>query len=103
VTIEVSEFALADLPVGVYFESGAVAVRVEDAGPGIAADIRDRIFQPFATTKPGGSGLGLPVAHRAVEAHRGLVLVDTDADGTRFTILLPRVQTPSPATSGAAA
>jgi two-component system sensor histidine kinase PilS (NtrC family) len=44
------------------------------------------------TTKPGGSGLGLSVVHRAIEAHRGVVLVDTDATGTRFTVLLPYSQ-----------
>jgi nitrogen-specific signal transduction histidine kinase len=51
--------------------------------------VRDRLFEPFITTKPGGSGLGLPVVHRAIEAHRGVVLVDTGANGTRFTVLLP--------------
>ena len=43
-----------------------------------------------STTKPGGSGLGLAIAHRAIEAHKGVVLVDTNERGTRFTVLLPR-------------
>jgi signal transduction histidine kinase len=98
VRIEVEDAPREPLPVGVRFEHGVVALRVLDDGPGIDAEIRDRIFQPFATTKPGGSGLGLPVAHRAIEAHRGLVLVDSDAQGTRFTVLLPKVQTTLPAT-----
>ena len=58
---------------------GTVALRVRDAGPGIPAEIRDRLFDPFFTTKPGGSGLGLAVVHRAIEAHRGLVFVDSGA------------------------
>lgn len=85
---------------GVRFDQGVVALRVTDDGAGIDPGIRDRIFHPFATTKPGGSGLGLAVAHRAVEAHRGVVLVDSDATGTRFTVLLPVAQ-PQPAPVGA--
>lgn len=77
---------------GVDFESGAVALRVSDNGPGIAPEVRDRLFEPFTTTKQGGTGLGLPVVHRAIEAHRGLVFVDSDAGGTRFTVLLPHRQ-----------
>lgn len=103
VRIEVSDAPDQPLPVGVRFEQGAITVRVTDTGPGIDADIRDRIFQPFATNKPGGTGLGLAVAHRAIEAHRGLVLVDTDTSGTQFTVILPRVQAPASTTAGAVA
>ena len=73
-----------------------------DAGEGIAPGIRDRLFDPFFTTKPNGSGLGLAVVHRAIDAHRGLVLLDSSASGTRFTIVLPRpaqVSTEFPAVS----
>jgi two-component system, NtrC family, sensor histidine kinase PilS len=79
---------------------GVVGVRVTDNGGGIDASIRDRIFQPFATTKPGGSGLGLAVTHRAVEAHNGAVLVDSSEQGTRFTVILPRTQAPDAAERG---
>lgn len=72
------------------FESGAVALRVIDSGPGIPEESRDRLFHPFFSTKPHGSGLGLAIVHRAVEAHRGVVLVDSDSAGARFTVLLPR-------------
>ena len=68
----------------------AIAIRVADTGPGIAPEIRERLFDPFFTTKPGGSGLGLAVVHRAIDAHRGYVLVDSGAQGTRFTIVIPR-------------
>lgn len=67
----------------------AVAIIVEDTGPGLAQEVRERIFQPFITTKVGGHGLGLPVAHRAVEAHRGVIAVDSGPSGTRFTLCLP--------------
>ncbi|MCU0627008.1 MAG: ATP-binding protein [Gemmatimonadaceae bacterium] len=72
---------------------GAVELRVEDDGPGMPDDVRTRIFTPFYTTKPQGSGLGLPVVHRAIEAHRGAVYVESaPGRGTRFTIVLPRTQ-----------
>jgi two-component system sensor histidine kinase PilS (NtrC family) len=80
------------LPRGVPFPHGAVAVQVIDEGPGIPAQVQDRLFEPFTTTKTGGSGLGLAIAHRAIEAHRGVTLVDTNEHGTRFTVLLPRVE-----------
>lgn len=72
------------------FQGGAVAIRVIDQGPGIPEPSRSRLFHPFFTTKQGGSGLGLAIVHRAVEAHRGAVVVDSGPAGARFTVLLPR-------------
>ena len=92
VQLEVLAVPTENLPSGVTYDHGAVALRVSDNGPGIAPHVRDRLFDPFITTKPGGSGLGLPVVHRAIEAHRGCVLVDTGGRGTRFTVLLPYAQ-----------
>jgi two-component system, NtrC family, sensor histidine kinase PilS len=66
-----------------------LAIRVQDDGPGIDATVRDRLFDPFVTTRAGGSGLGLPLVHRAAEAHGGHVTVESDAAGTCFTLLLP--------------
>jgi two-component system sensor histidine kinase PilS (NtrC family) len=86
--------ATGDLPSGVAFERGAVVIQVIDHGEGIPAEVRERLFEPFTTTKPGGSGLGLAIAHRAVEAHRGVVLVDTSSAGSRFTVYLPRAAAP---------
>ncbi len=81
---------------------GAVAISVSDEGPGIAPENRDRLFDPFFTTKPGGSGLGLAVVHRAIDAHRGLVYLDSSTSGTRFTIVLPcQVQTGADDSAGA--
>jgi two-component system sensor histidine kinase PilS (NtrC family) len=99
VRIEAATMPAAEVPSGLVFERGAVALRISDDGPGIAPEIRDRLFEPFMTTKAGGSGLGLPVVYRAIEAHRGHVLVDTDSLGTRFTILLPPSQ-PTESDSG---
>lgn len=77
------------LPLPAAGDAPVVAVTVRDDGPGIAPALRARLFEPFVTGKPGGTGLGLPIVHRAVEAHRGVVLVDDLAPGTQFTILLP--------------
>ena len=90
VDIAVSPVPADQLPGGLLLERGAVSLQVSDDGPGIPEGIRESMFEPFITTKPGGSGLGLPVVHRAIEAHRGLVLVDSTPAGTRFTVLLPR-------------
>lgn len=89
VTISVRRLAPAEQPSGLPFHADAIAIEVRDEGGGIPSDITDRLFDPFITTKPGGSGLGLAVVHRAIEAHRGVILVDSDRNGTRFTVLLP--------------
>jgi signal transduction histidine kinase len=89
VTVRVSGIPLAELPHGADFER-AVRLQVEDDGPGIPDEIRERIFEPFVSGRPGGSGLGLAIVQRAVDAHRGLVYVDSKLRvGTTFTILLP--------------
>jgi len=96
-TVHVSARAITrdEVPKGVAFDRGGFEIAVTDEGPGIDPDVAERLFQPFSTTKPGGTGLGLAVTHRAIEAHRGYVLVDTDGRGTRFTVLLPRTMRPS--------
>jgi two-component system sensor histidine kinase PilS (NtrC family) len=67
-----------------------VRVRVRDSGPGIRAEDIPRVFDPFFTRRSGGTGLGLALVHRAVEAHRGAILVDSPAGaGACFTIYLP--------------
>ena len=61
-----------------------------DGGPGIPAEIREKIFTPFFTTKSRGSGLGLPTAKRLIEAHNGQIAVDCPpAGGTTVVIRLP--------------
>jgi two-component system sensor kinase FixL len=70
--------------------AGECAIAVTDGGPGIPADIRDKMFAPFFTTKSKGTGLGLPTAKRFVEAHQGQIVVDCPATGgTTVTVRLP--------------
>ncbi|MFP3949269.1 MAG: two-component system sensor histidine kinase NtrB, partial [Longimicrobiales bacterium] len=68
----------------------AVRLSVRDRGAGVDPEEVGRIFDPFYTTRPGGSGLGLAMVHRAVEAHEGAVFVDQPpGGGTEFVIFLP--------------
>ena len=69
-----------------------VEIRVKDNGPGIPLEIKDKIFQPFFTTKPTGqgTGLGLSLAYDIVKAHGGELKVETkEGEGSEFTVILP--------------
>ena len=69
---------------------GRCAVRFEDNGPGIPPEVMARLFEPFLTTKPGGTGLGLALVHRVVQAHGGEVRVEGRPGlGAAITIVLP--------------
>ena len=82
------------LKVGTRDLGDVVEVRVHDNGTGIASEIRDKLFQPFVTTKPTGegTGLGLSIAYDIVtQQHGGTIEVDSRVgEFTEFTILLPR-------------
>jgi two-component system sensor histidine kinase PilS (NtrC family) len=97
VQLEGGELLPHQLPHGYpEFAAGAYGKLVIDQGPGIAPQIRDLLFDPFVTTKPGGSGLGLSIVQRAVQAHGGIVTVSAPGDETRFTIVIPKArQSPS--------
>src|SRR3989442_869273 len=81
--------AANELPGGAGIDN-PVALRVTDHGPRIPADLQERLFERFATGRGRGTGLGLAIVQRAVDAHRGLVLVDsTLGQGTTFTVYFP--------------
>ncbi len=75
---------------------GAVEIRIRDNGTGIPADVREKIFNPFFTTKPAGegTGLGLSICHDIiVKQHGGSIEVDTEpGEYTEFIITLPRTR-----------
>ena len=74
-----------------------VVLRVADDGPGIAAEIQDRLFEPFASSKPSGTGLGLTICRRIVENHDGeLAAENGPAGGAVFTVRLPADRNSSP-------
>ncbi|MBI3825658.1 MAG: HAMP domain-containing protein [Candidatus Rokubacteria bacterium] len=67
-------------------------IEIEDTGAGISASEADRIFNPFFTTKEGGTGLGLALTHKIVEDHGGIISFrSSPATGTTFRVLLPLV------------
>lgn len=68
-------------------EGGQFTLVVHDSGPGIPADVVDKLFNPFFTTKDHGTGLGLAIVHRVVEAHDGSIVVSNPPEGgARFEI-----------------
>jgi two-component system sensor histidine kinase PilS (NtrC family) len=81
--------APGEVPGGVNIET-PVVLEVRDNGPGVPEDLRARLFEPFVSGRVGGSGLGLAIVQRAVDAHRGMMLMDSSAGaGTTFRIYFP--------------
>jgi signal transduction histidine kinase len=69
---------------------GMVEVSVVDSGPGLPPEIRERLFQPFTTTKPSGMGVGLSICRAIVESHGGGIwVVDPPGGGTGFHFTVP--------------
>lgn len=88
--------AAAAEPVRVRLEEGSEGVRLEiaDRGSGIAEEVRERLFQPFASSFRGGVGLGLAVTHRIVALHGGRIrLEDRAGGGARAELFFPRGST----------
>lgn len=65
-------------------------VEVRDEGPGIAPEVQPRLFEPFFTTREQGTGLGLPLARKILEAHRGHISLVSSPGSTVFTLEVPR-------------
>lgn len=83
------------LPGGEY----AVEVQITDDGPGIRSEDQEQIFTPFFTTRPRGTGLGLPLSRRMVDAHGGTLTVrSTPGHGASFTVTLPVQRSRQPST-----
>lgn len=69
---------------------GRIEIAVADTGPGIAPEVRDRLFSPFVTTKPGGMGVGLAISRAVVEEHGGeLRCAPNPGGGSVFRVILP--------------
>ena len=76
---------------------GTVEIAVVDSGPGIAQDKIARLFEPFFTTKPRGMGMGLSIARRIIEAHRGRISAASNAsEGATFRVVLPATEDSGP-------
>lgn len=70
-------------------------IRVRDNGPGLTEEQQKRIFEPFYTTKSKGTGLGMPIARRIIEAHGGTLTSGAAGPGAEFLITLPCPDGPS--------
>ena len=81
-------------------EGGALSaapleVRITDNGPGVPAAVRDCLFEPFVTTKANGTGLGLALVAKIVNAHAGMIDFESKAGRTTFRVLLPVAPAPA--------
>jgi two-component system, NtrC family, sensor kinase len=78
------------LRISTHSNEGVVTLTVEDNGPGIPPHLRSEVFTPFFTSKPGGTGLGLPIVARIAHSHGGKVTLDSSPTlgGARFTVEL---------------
>ncbi|MBM3789481.1 MAG: sensor histidine kinase, partial [Acidobacteria bacterium] len=74
-------------------QNPSVIVSIRDTGEGIPQDRISRLFDPYYSTKPTGTGLGLTVVHRVIQEHRGRIRVDsTPGRGATFTVELPLLE-----------
>ncbi len=87
--------------INVVADGDEVVIRVADDGPGIRADVKERVFEPFFTTRANGTGLGLAVVRSVVLAHGGSIDFASESDrGTEFEIRLPAFRDDSLLVSG---
>ena len=72
-------------------QNNGVLVKITDSGAGIPAEIKDKIFTPFFTTKPAGegTGLGLDIVSKIIDKHQGAIEVESKPGNTVFSIWLP--------------
>jgi signal transduction histidine kinase len=84
-----------EISIRVWGDFATVWMEVRDTGPGVPAEIRTKLFQPFVTArKKNGLGLGLALARQTIEEHGGdLQLLESD-QGARFRLRLPRLDAP---------
>ena len=88
----------SDVDIHITKEDAACRIAIRDRGPGIAAGVRDRVFEPFFTTRAGGTGLGLAIVKRLLELQNGaIVLGERPGGGTVAEVTVPSPR--SPATS----
>jgi len=99
---------LGSLEIGTYLEPTGAAtaqdpgrfavIRIRDTGRGITPEVRERLFFPFFTTKPGGSGIGLAIAKKIIDSHQGMIDVESESgQGATFFVKLPYPGAPAAA------
>ena len=77
------------IEVGVRRDGASLAVTIADHGPGITDELRQRVFEPYFTTKQDGTGLGLALVRQTIEAHNGTITAEeTPGGGATFSVVL---------------
>lgn len=84
---------LTNVTIGSSSHRVVASIAVEDDGPGVPADLKESLFYPLVTGRPGGTGLGLAVAQELITRHGGLIEFDSRPGCTVFTVLLPYGET----------
>lgn len=78
-----------NLTIRTYATDDVVVLAISDQGHGISEHVLERMYDPFFTSKPMGTGLGLSVCHRIAEQHNATIKVDTSGKGTTFSVVFP--------------
>jgi signal transduction histidine kinase len=87
--------------IALYARGPAAVVEVRDNGVGMAAEHRDKVFLPFFTTKPTGTGLGMAIVKKIMDLHGGEIEIDsTPGAGTTVRLVIPRAALPAPVEVG---
>jgi signal transduction histidine kinase len=72
-------------------EDDRIVILVSDSGPGVPPEIKEKIFDPYFTTRPEGTGIGLSISHRIITDHRGSLKVsESEFGGAEFRIEIPK-------------
>lgn len=88
--VQAMETTGGSICVRVWSDDAFVFISVADTGPGIEPEVMERVFDPFFSTKDGGTGLGLTIVHRIIDQHGGRIeVMSAPGEGTRFTVALP--------------
>jgi PAS domain S-box-containing protein len=87
--------------VALYARGAAAVVEITDNGVGMLAEHRDKVFLPFFTTKPTGTGLGMAIVKKIMDLHGGEIEIDsTSGEGTSVRLVVPRAALPAPVEIG---
>jgi len=92
-TLTLRSRAVTNFTIGEHRHRVIASIEIEDDGPGIPADMQDSVFYPLVTSRPEGTGLGLPVAQELLSRHGGLIEFESRPGRTVFLVRIPLQQT----------
>lgn len=92
-TVRLRSRAVTNFTIGDIRHRVIASIEIEDDGPGIPFDLQDSVFYPLVTTRPDGTGLGLPAAQELISRHGGLIEFDSRPGRTVFFVRIPLEQT----------